>query len=896
MVKKQIEITEIPKVYDFQSTENRIYNRWKDIGAFEPNCNSDKEPFTIIMPPPNVTGELHMGHALTLALEDLMVRWHRMLGHPTLYLPGTDHAGIATQMVVERNLASQGISRHDLGREKFVNEIWDWVEKYGNKINEQIERLGTSCDWSRSRFTLDEGPALAVKTTFVKLYQTDQIYRGDRITNWCPRCRTALSDLEVKYVDQKSSLYHIRYPIQDSENYIVVATTRPETMLADTAVAVNPEDERYQKFSNKTILLPIMGREIPIISDESVDMTFGTGALKVTPGHSLTDYEIGQRNNLEIINVLNLDGTLNENASHYQGIDRLDARNSIIEELSSLELLELEEPYNNSVGQCDRCQETVEPIVTPQWYVRTEKLAKRAAEAVENNEIEIIPSRFKQDYLNWMDNIRDWCISRQLWWGHRIPVWHCNDCNEVTVEISDPKYCAHCQSKNLFADPDVLDTWFSSALWPHSTLGWPEDTQDLNRFYPTTVLETGYDILFFWVARMVMMGLENTNKIPFKTIYLHGLVLDPEGIKMSKTKGNVLDPLQLIDLYGADALRFALTTGNSPGNNQRMNEQKLEASRNFANKLWNIARFVITNISMSEHTYEWNDKFQLTHIEDQWIVSRLNNVIKQSNLHMKRFQFGEAQRIIHDFVWNEFADWYIEMVKIRLRDELKSDKNLKVLLIYILENILRLLHPFMPFITEELWQIITSNVYSGSKTNNRPEYLINCAYPEYNADQINEKSENTLTDIFEIIRAIRNVRAEFRILPNQFLDVSFSMPSFEESLRSEIKTIKYLARLNEITFNLQKPATDNNAITIVMKNGTIIVPLSEFTDIEGEISRLKIELNDCNENIEKINIRLLDNQFMTKAPEEIIERERVRLSEIQDRKEKIQEILSNLNG
>tara|TARA_Y100000590_G_scaffold163837_1_gene187801 strand:+ start:90 stop:2774 length:2685 start_codon:yes stop_codon:yes gene_type:complete len=892
---QQKHIKEISKTYDFQSTEKRIYNSWKEIGAFQPSFTTDKEPFTIIMPPPNVTGELHMGHALTLALEDLMVRWRRMLGHPTLYLPGTDHAGIATQMVVERDLANQGISRHDLGREKFVNEIWNWVEKYGNKINEQIERLGTSCDWSRSRFTLDEGPALAVRKTFVQLYETGQIYRGDRITNWCPRCMTALSDLEVKYVDQKSSLYHIRYPIEDSADYIVVATTRPETMLADTAVAVNPEDRRYEKYTSKNASLPIIGRKIPIIADESVDMTFGTGALKITPGHSLTDYEIGQRNNLEIINILNLDGSLNENSLHYQGIDRLQARKSIIDELSSLGLLEMEEDYNNSIGQCDRCQETVEPIVTPQWYVKTEKLAKRAAKAVETNEIEIIPSRFKQDYLNWMYNIRDWCISRQLWWGHRIPVWYCNDCSAVTVHISDPENCKNCQSNNLFQDPDVLDTWFSSALWPHSTLGWPESNEDLNKFYPTNVLETGYDILFFWVARMVMMGLENTNKIPFKTIYLHGLVLDPEGIKMSKTKGNVLEPLQLIDLYGADAIRFALTTGNSPGNNQRMNEQKLEASRNFANKLWNIARFVITNVSSSNHNYTWNEKSQLLHIEDKWIVSRLNKTIYQSNIHMEKFQFGEAQRIIHDFVWNEFADWYVEMVKIRLRDGIDSEKNLKSLLIYLLENILRLLHPFMPFLTEELWQLISTNIFSDPKNKDRPEYLINCSYPEYNPEQIDENSENTLTDIFEIIRSIRNLRAEFRIQPNQLLDVSFSMPNFEDSILNQIQTIKYLAKLNDVSFNSEK-CSSTNAMTIVTNNGTMLIPLAEFADIDKEISRLNGELNDCSKNIDKINSRLLDHQFISKAPDEIIERERIRLSEINARRDKIQEILSNLNG
>ena len=645
-----------------------MYKFWMDGGYFTPEIDHSKEPFVIIMPPPNVTGELHMGHALTDTLEDIMARWHRMCGEPTLWLPGTDHAGIATQVVVERALQDQDeVSRHQLGREQFEERVWEWVRKYGGIITEQIKRLGASCDWTRERFTLDPGPSRAVLTTFVNLYKKGLIYRGERIINWCTRCMTALSDLEVKHGDSEGELYHIRYRLQDSNRHLTVATTRPETLLGDTAVAVNPNDERYRDIIGKNVLLPVLGRLIPVIADEAVEMEFGTGALKVTPGHDATDFEVGQRHDLPIVNVMNLDGSLNQEAGPYAGQDRFAVRKGILQQLEQEDLLERTEPYTVALGRCDRCDTTVEPIVSMQWFVYIKPLAKPAIEAVEDGRIRIIPERFTKVYMNWMENIRDWTISRQLWWGHRIPVWYCEECERKTVVVEAPTQCEHCGSPKIWQDPDVLDTWFSSALWPHSTLGWPDDTDDLRYFYPTSVMETGYDILFFWVARMIMMGLENTGEIPFNRVYLHWLVRDPEGVKMSKSRGNVLDPLQLIDTYGADALRFALTTGTSPGNDTRPTADKLEAARNFSNKLWNISRFVVGLLEDADDLSGWSRVPTPRHREDRWILSRHNRVTEQVGKLMKEFQFGEAERELYDFTWSEFADWYIEMTKVRLR-------------------------------------------------------------------------------------------------------------------------------------------------------------------------------------------------------------------------------------
>ncbi len=884
-------LREIPRAYEPQQVERRIYEFWSDGGYFTPQIERDKQPFTVIMPPPNVTGELHMGHALTIALEDLMVRWRRMCGDPTLYLPGSDHAGIATQVVVERMLSGDGITRHDLGRHTFVERVWEWVERYGDRIYEQTKRIGASCDWTRARFTLDAGPSSAVRATFVNLYNKGLIYRGERITNWCPNCRTALSDLEVKYEDEDGSLYYIRYLLADGDGELVVATTRPETLLGDTAVAVNPDDERYRSYIGKNVVLPLLGHTIPVIGDSAVELEFGTGALKVTPGHDPTDFEIGQRHNLDTLNVLNLDGTLNENAGAYAGQDRLDARGAIVEQLERDGLLVKAEPYRHSVGHCDRSDDVIEPIVTKQWYVRMAEIAKPARDAVANGDTQIIPERFGKVYFNWMDNIRDWCISRQLWWGHRIPVWYCDDCDEVIVDMQDPTVCDACGADGLRRDEDVLDTWFSSALWTHSTLGWPDDTEDLDYFYPTSVMETGYDILFYWVARMMMMGIENMGKPPFHTVYLHGLVLDPEGVKMSKTRGNVLDPLELIEMYGADALRFALTVGNSPGNNQRINEQKLESSRNFANKLWNAARFVMGNLEGTSGLEGCFDTLTPTHRQDKWIMSRLNHLAADVQQFMDDYQFGEAQRAIHDFVWHEYADWYIEMAKIRLRsDDADADSPLPYLA-HVLERMLRMLHPFMPFVTEEIWQMLTDRVPVGSDF---PDALIVAAYPTPNAALFDDEAESDIGAMMEVVRAIRNLRAEFRIQQHQRIEAMLDSPRPKAIADSEADAIKTLARVDPLRFGTDGAGKDS--VSLALSAGTLTISLGGLVDLDIERQRLRDEIAQIEANRQRLANRLNDNNFLSKAPEQVIERERQRLESALDRKGRVEDILSRLDG
>ncbi|MCI0795228.1 MAG: valine--tRNA ligase [Chloroflexi bacterium] len=888
---------EIPKAYDPQAVEQRIYQFWMDGGYFTPEIDKAKQPFTVIMPPPNVTGELHMGHALTTALEDMMVRWHRMQGEPTLFLPGSDHAGIATQVVVERMLAADGVSRHDLGREKFVERVWQWVDQYGNRIYEQLRRLGASCDWSRAAFTLNEGPSKAVRTTFVNLYKKGLIYRGERITNWCPHCRTALSDLEVKYREEDASLYHIRYKLEDGSDALVVATTRPETLLGDTAVAVNPEDGRYKRFIGKNVVLPVLKRLIPVVGDEAVELEFGTGALKVTPGHDPTDFEIGQRHNLPIINIMELDGTMTAEAGPYQGQTMADARKNIVEQLERDGLLVEVEPYHHSVGHCDRSDDVVEPIVTLQWYVSMASLAKPARDAVANGDTRIIPERFAKVYFNWMDNIRDWCISRQLWWGHRIPVWYCEDCDEIIVEYEDPEACPKCGSKGLRRDDDVLDTWFSSGLWTHSTLGWPDKTEDLDYFYPTSVLETGYDILFFWVARMMMMGMENMGKEPFHTVYLHGLILDPAGVKMSKTRGNVLDPLELIDMYGADALRFAVTIGTSPGNNQRLNEQKLEASRNFANKLWNASRFVMSYLEREKVADDWHRPPRPLHRQDRWILSRLNRLAADVQRHMEEYNFGEAQRAVHDFMWHEYADWYIEMAKIRLRNDPDGPSPMPYLA-YVLEQILRLLHPFMPFITEELWQTLLEFL---PPVPDAPEALIIAGYPKSDQTLIDDKAESEIDTVIEIVRAIRNMRAEFRIQPNQSVEAVVETPEIAAIAEAEADTIRMLARVDPLTFDTSagpngKPASSNDRVSLVLQSGTVTIPLGGLVDLDKERQRLRGEIDEIQTNHARLSARLQDDNFTSKAPEEVVDRERQRLEGIEERRGRVEEILSRLGG
>ena len=893
-------LSEIPRAYEPQSVEKRIYDFWTDGGYFTPEIDREREPFTVIMPPPNVTGELHMGHALTIALEDLMVRWHRMQGKSTLYLPGSDHAGIATQVVVERMLAGEGVSRHDLGRDGFNERVWQWVDRYGSRIYEQTKRIGASCDWTRAAFTLDEGPSTAVRTTFVNLYKKGLIYRGERITNWCPRCHTALSDLEVKYREENGNLYQIRYDLEDGSGALVVATTRPETLLGDTAVAVNPEDERYKDYIGKFVILPVLGRKLPVIGDAAVELGFGTGALKVTPGHDPTDFEIGQRNGLPTISVMNLDGTLNSSADPYEGQNMAEARKNIVAQLEEEGLLVKVEPYNHSVGHCDRCDIIVEPIVTNQWYVRMEPLAKAARDAVANGETRIIPERFAKVYFNWLDNIRDWCISRQLWWGHRIPVWYCDDCDEPIVELEDPTPCTHCPNGNLRQDEDVLDTWFSSALWTHSTLGWPRDTDDLDYFYPTSVMETGYDIIFFWVARMMMMGIENMGKPPFHTVYLHGLVLDPEGVKMSKTKGNVLDPLQLIDMYGADALRFALTIGNSPGNDQRLNEQKLESSRNFANKLWNAARFVMSNLEDAGSALDgWHSPALPSHRQDRWIMSRLNRVAAQVDRLMHDYQFGEAQRTIHDFFWHEYADWYIEMAKIRLRSDDDADDSPLPYLAYVLDRTLRMLHPFMPFVTEEIWQSLKERVPADPDA---PDALIVAEYPMADAAYFDDDAEEDISLVMETVRSIRNLRAEFRIQQHRRIEAVLDLPQDGDVAAAEADAIKMLARVEPLKLGAATngaaaaDSANGESVSLVLSKGVVTIPLGGLVDLDKERERIRGEIADMERNRDRLNARLSDDRFLSRAPAEVVERERARLAGIEERKSRAEDVLSRLGA
>ena len=879
--------TEFPKSYDYNKVEKLIYSYWQEKNLFSPNMDDDKDPFTVIMPPPNVTGTLHYGHALTTAIEDALIRWNRMKGKSTLWLPGSDHAGIATQVVVEKMLMeTQGLSRHEIGREKFLEHVWEWVDKYGGIIDEQFNSLGASCDWSRKSFTLDDGPSLAVRTTFVNLYNKGRIYRGEKIINWCPRCLTSLSDLEVKHSEEKGDLYYIKYNVIGSNETLTVATTRPETLFGDTAVAVNPFDERYSHLLKSKIVIPLINKEVSIIADEAVELGFGTGALKVTPAHDINDFEIGIRHELDTVNIMNPDGTLNEFSGKYEGKDRMVVREEATIELETLNLLEKIEPIIHSIGRCDRCDTIVEPLVSKQWFLEMKPLAEPAIQAVNNGDIKIIPERFSKIYLNWMNNIRDWCISRQLWWGHRIPVWYCNLCDGMTVSITDPESCSSCKSKDIYQDSDVLDTWFSSGLWTHSTLGWPNSTKDLNKFYPTSVMETGYDILFFWVARMIMFGIENMGVSPFHTIYLHGLLRDETGAKMSKSKGNVLDPLDAIQKYGADALRFALTTGSTPGNDVRISENKLESGRNFCNKIWNSCRFIdflnsktdgITNIDIDE---------QKLNIEDVWILSRLNILIQDVNKLLEDYQLGEAERILHDYIWNDFCDWYIEMAKVRFSD---GDEEVVSILIYIMDILLRLLHPFMPFITEELWH----RIHSMKSTNNIESIMIS-DYPQSSIKIVGDDSKINI--IIELIRCIRNVRSEFNIQRNEDLNIYISTTNSNslETINLEKSFIKNTTKVNDILFEKIEDNDLSKSVKFVVSDIIVTIPLSGLIDMQKEIGRLDKELSEVDKNINRLQNLLKSENFVNKAPEEVIEAENERLVQSEERKYQLQEILKSI--
>ena len=883
---------ELPKTYDFNETEARLYQMWWDAGYFapwndpnKPNFDPAIEPFVISIPPANVTGSLHLGHAIVVSLEDLMIRYHRMKGEPTLWVPGVDHAGIATQLQVEKMLLDEGTSRREIGREKFLERIWAWKEKYGGIITQQIRRLGASCDWARERFTLDDGLSDAVREAFVSLYEKGWIYRGPRMINWSPGLQTAVSDLEVEHSQEPGKLYYFKYMIGGSDEYIPVATTRPETILGDSAVAVHPEDERFKHLVGKQALVPILGREIPVIADEYVDREFGTGALKITPAHDPNDYDIGMRYSLDFINVLNKDATINEKGGPYEGLDRFACREKLWADMDAAGLVIKTEPYMMKVPRSQRGGEIIEPMVSTQWFVDVQQMGKAALIAVQDGRIEIIPERFNKVYYNWMENLRDWCISRQLWWGHRIPVWYCEDCDGMTVAREDPTECQHCGSNKLQQDPDVLDTWFSSALWPFSTLGWPEQTPDYKYFYPTTVMETGYDILFFWVARMIMAGLEFTGKIPFQTVYLHGLIRDEHGQKMSKTKNNVIDPLEVIDELGADALRFTMLVGSTPGNDTNLSLKKVEANRNFANKLWNAGRFILSNLDRMPEQAVAEPHWTLA---DRWIEARLRQISDTVNRLFEGYQFGEAGRQIYDFFWTEFADWYIEIAKDQINEG--GDRAFYTIqtLVKVFDTCLRFLHPFTPFVTEELWGHLKEAAMETSTAlapaGGWEEALIIARWPEVTRlEGWETESVETFSLIQEMVRAIRNIRAEYKVQPGHAIPATISAGARQETMESQRQTFVSLAGIDPEGLDVvEKPLPPSEErITLVVAPVEISLPLAGLVDVEAERERLEKELAETEAQIKRLE-KLLASPFADKAPADVVQKEREKLDSYQE--------------
>ena len=914
----------MPRAYDAAAVERRIYQTWWDAGYFaprsDPDGDPDRPPFSVVMPPPNVTGELHLGHALTASLQDALARWRRMCGDPTLWLPGKDHAGIATQWVVERALAAEGTNRHELGRQKFEARVWEWVARYGNTIDEQHRRLGASCDWSRLRFTLDPGPVRAVRTAFVNLYRKGLIYRHERIINWCPRCATALSDLEVDYAEQDGKLYHIRYPMADgSGDYVTVATTRPESMLGDTAVAVHPDDQRYQRQIGAAVILPIANRPIPVVADPAIEMEFGTGALKVTPGHDVVDFEIGERHHLPIINIIGFDGNMTAAAGPpYAGMERFAARAAIAAQLETLGVLAQVEDYHHSVGHCQRCSDVVEPLISLQWFLNVgqhtqpDSIAGRAYAAVANGDIAIVPERFARVYLNWLENIRDWCISRQLWWGHRIPVWYCADCASQSAHIDDPSACPQCASPNIEQESDVLDTWFSSGLWPHSTLGWPDENDpDLRRFYPNSILETGYDILFFWVARMIMLGIENTGQVPFRAVYLHGMVLDAHGQKMSKTRGNTLDPLDLLEQYGTDALRFALTTGTAPGNNLRLSDDKLESARNFANKIWNAARFVITALdgaSLNDSDIppdalaHWRNPPPPRRRADRWIISRLDAVTAAVNHSLAAFELGDAQQKLYDFIWNDFCDWYIEMAKVRLRNNGPDYDDAdaaaaRLTLAHTLERSLRLLHPFMPFVTEEIRQNLIARLPApAAGVPVAPSIMID-DYPRADSPRAAPDADAELEVVMQTIRAVRNIRAQLRIPAGQKLAAAIETNGMAAIVNDAREVICALARIEPLHILPEGDTATATAtpagVSLVVNPLVVRLPL-DGVNLTGELQRLTGELAETERHQTRVRTLLDNPNFVAKARPEVVETERQRLQTLTEQRARLNDIIAQL--
>ena len=876
---------ELPKTYSPSEFEDRIYSEWCEKGYFTPDVNNTNPSFSVVIPPPNVTGQLHMGHALDETLQDILVRYKRMQGYNTLWVPGTDHAGIATQIKVEERLrVDEGLSRYDLGREKFLERVWGWKDTYEARITSQLKKLGASCDWSRQRFTMDEGCSHAVREVFVNLYDKGLIYRGHRIINWCPRCLTALSDAEVEYKDQPGNFWHIKYPIIGEDGYVEVATTRPETMFGDTAVAVNPEDENTKHLIGKKVLLPIVNREIPVIADDYVEIGFGTGCVKITPAHDPNDFLVGQRHNLEQIKVMNDDATMNAYAGKYEGMDRYTCRKALVSDLEAQGYLVKVEPHDHNVGVCYRCGTTVEPLTSDQWFVKMKPLAEPAIEAVDNGSVKFVPERFSKNYYNWMNNILDWCISRQLWWGHRIPAFYCDSCGEMTVSKTDICTCPKCGG-SVHQDEDVLDTWFSSALWPFSTLGWPESTEDLKRYYPTSVLVTGYDIITFWVSRMIFSGLEHMGQKPFSTVFIHGLVRDAQGRKMSKSLGNGIDPLEIIDKYGADALRFALATGNSPGNDMRFSDEKIEAARNFANKLWNASRFVRMNLTIDEINLPESDKLAT---EDKWILDSYNKLIANVTGALDKFEVGVALSAIYDFVWDIFCDWYIELAKARLNEK-DTEANLicQNVISYVLVGSLKLLHPFMPFITEEIYRSLPHEC----------ESIMISEYPKYDESLIFAEKSEEMGKIIDAIKAIRTRRSEMNVAPSRKAKV-YIETKYTDVFGNASAFFARLASASEVVtsekFDGGEVSADN-AVQIITDSATIYLPLSDIIDFEKEKARLKGEEKKLIGEIERIEKKLANEGFVSKAPAAVIEGEKAKLAKYTENLDGVRQALSKLN-
>ena len=846
---------ELAKAYNPQEFEDRIYDFWLKGNYFHAEVDKDKKPYTIVMPPPNITGQLHMGHALDETLQDILIRYKRMQGYSALWLPGTDHASIATEAKIVEAMAKEGLTKEDLGREKFLERAWDWKKEYGGRICNQLKKLGSSCDWERERFTLDEGCSKAVKEVFVKLYEKGLIYRGERIINWCPHCCTSISDAEVEFSEQEGNFWHIRYPIKDSDEYVEIATTRPETLLGDTAVAVNPNDERYKNIVGKMLILPIVGREIPVVADDYVEMDFGTGCVKITPAHDPNDFEVGLRHNLPVINVMDDTAHMNENAGKYQGMDRYECRKAIVKDLEEGGFLVKIEPHVHNVGTCYRCKTTVEPKVSKQWFVKMKPLAEPAIECVKDGRTKFIPERFEKIYFHWMENIKDWCISRQLWWGHRIPAWYCADCGEVIVSREEPHTCPKCGSTKLSQDEDTLDTWFSSALWPFSTLGWPDKTPELEYFYPTNTLVTGYDIIFFWVARMIFSACEQMGCPPYDTVFIHGIVRDEKGIKMSKSLGNGIDPLKVIDQYGADALRFFLATGNSPGNDMRFSEKRVEASRNFANKLWNASRFVHMNIDDFNVENRLPEKLET---EDKWILNEFNKVTKEINENLEKFELGVAVQKLYDFIWDCYCDWYIELAKSRLQSDEQTAQNARQVLVWVLEKTLRLLHPFMPYITEEIWQTLP----------HEGETIMLSKYPEYDESLDFPQAAKEMESVMDAIKAIRNRRQEMNVPPSRKAKV-YIATKLEDVFANGSKFICKLASASEV--EIGESFEIEGAVTVVTTDAKIYIPMDELVDKAAETARLKKELAATEKLLAQSEGKLNNQGFISKAPEKVVE-------------------------